>query len=399
MGHGAVATELLTICLLGCCFGVAISACNPDGTRDGHDGAPLIATVGAPCDAVDDRDIEATAKCFYQLKSAVGTYRFLASAVQKETPRVEWEAGVGPCQYSRKSWKLLACEAKVLGTSRKDGTSFARVSISAHFENHEQGCSSSTWTQTWVQEQGRWRYMVQPKLEDIAAAQWKAGDYQAAAESFAKLLAKDPFSVFAYTGQLTALANRGARLPGRGVQDLVRGTLGVNSEDSRALAAAADATSDFQVAEMFIRKLAPTDCSYSGAVFNVALKALEQSQPRIALGFLDGHKPKYEDSELTLLRIGALADLARKEDLKTLLTEGTVASVRQALETEDPSFAGSWAANIARALLLVGNVRAAGDFVEAGLRRDPESKKLRDLLRRVAKEANWRTSARTIRRN
>lgn len=65
MGHGAVATELLTICLLGCCFGVAISACNPDGTRDGHDGAPLIATVGAPCDAVDDRDIEATAKCFY----------------------------------------------------------------------------------------------------------------------------------------------------------------------------------------------------------------------------------------------------------------------------------------------------------------------------------------------
>jgi len=216
----------------------------------------LIATVGAPCDAVDDRDIEATAKCFYQLKSAVGTYRFLASAVQKE--RQGWNG------------RLVLDRANILGRAgnylparqrswdKSEGRDQLRTGIDLRsFRESRTGCSSSTWTQTWVQEQGRWRYMVQPKLEDIAAAQWKAGDYQAAAESFAKLLAKDPFSVFAYTGQLTALANRGARLPGRGVQDLVRGTLGVNSEDSRALAAAADATSDFQVAEMFIRKLAP----------------------------------------------------------------------------------------------------------------------------------------------
>lgn len=357
-------------------LGVLVLACTEKGKTEPPAPPSLPTSVSEPCAAVDDHDLEATVKCFYGLKKYSGTYRFITEDAKKEITQKQWESGDGPCP----------CEAKVLGTNTKNGSMLARVSItvSAMPQRADAGFKcSSTWTRTWTQEQGRWRLVRQPKLKETADKQMFAGDFQAAAESYAKLLEKDPFSVEAYSGLATAIGDRGARLPGKSLPDLVRGVLSVNPVDSVAASAAATHTTDSAVAGMFMDKLSSSDCLYRNAVFNVALK---QPSPRLILEFLDGHSPKFDAPELTLVRVAALTDLKKREDLRVLLTPTVLGNLRGVLEDMDPSFAAGWAVDLARALLLLGDVPTATEFVESGLSRNPESKALRDVFRRLPKK-------------
>ena len=315
--------------------------------------------ISGPCDAVNDMDLDAITGCYYKSKTT-------GKACQILGPNVEH------CSSP--------FEAKVIGTDQRDGAVYARVSISYHRPLTGNKCSLETLTETWTQEQGHWRLINQPQLQEVAKLQMASGDYQSAAESYAKLLEHDPFSVAAYEGLALAIGSRGASLPGKSMPDIVRGVLGINPIDSTAVFIAATHVPDSGVAGMFIDNLDPTDCQYAWAVFNVAFHL---KNPNLVIAFLDKHPPKYEASGLTMLRIGALAELRKKDALRLLLTEQTLDSIRQELASRDASFAGYWAASTAKAFLLIGDVRAAQELVSVGLRRDPSSKTLSSILRKI----------------
>lgn len=357
---------------------VTLAACKKDPPPTPSAASSPAATTTPPpvkgeCDDVDDSNLSAVVECFYRAKNPMSRRRFYShAALAEESAEETAKTNLSNTAFSN---------VRISKEETVAGQQFAAVSRTARATGVPDGSTacSETNTRTWVRENGKWRFLGgYASVEELTRRKFQDGDFTGAAEAAEQWLKVDPLSIDAYK-QLGFAVKRGA--PGKPVGDVARAVLSIDAKNSTALFLAVGLAKDPDVAESYLGRFVPDDCSLQNAVFNVATAFIEVRRPKEALRVLDEHPSQ----GLLLPRIQTLALLGRAKEAAKLLTAEVQTGLESELNGNDPAYVASWCGNIAAVFIDAGDKKAARRWIDFGLLKDPNDKRLAALLRMVKK--------------
>ncbi len=340
------------------------------------DGSAVATPTSAPatdCTAVDQGDLNAVAGCYLGVGKPwdpLGKWPLMSKTTQQQTTEAEWLAS------NEAKHAVVYSSLTVLGEESRAGSRFARISVTTALPS-----CTATKTQTWTQEDGKWRRLALPTTAEVAQKKSDDGDYGAAVAAAEEWLGLDPFSMEAYN-ILRDSSERGGG--GKGAHkggDILRAMLSINPTDSTALFSAATSAEDLTIAYAFLGRMARDDCSRNSAVFNVALKV---NQPATRIKLLD-EEQRGEDASLMCLRVVSLDQLHDGDGVLAYLTTQRAEAIQKDFDASTPGFASTWSVSLGTALLNAGDPAEAKRWADYAMIRDPSNRGVAKLLKGIAR--------------
>lgn len=329
---------------------------------------------------VDETDIEKVAEYFYapgkKIPDGKKTYRLLSEKSRAQVGEEKWVKDTASFTPDN--------AVKVLRMEEVRGITHALVSITRVTQGEGMDSSGKKvqkeWknirTNSWVLENGKWRFLYFPKIWEEVERAFKNGDYAAAKEKAEEWLMLDPFAIEAYNNLIFAFERGGQTLPkvdANSVNDIVRAVLAVNHEDTIANFIAVTYTEDRAVAKSFLARLRGTT-SYHDAAYNLAN---EYKDPRERLAFLEDQD---RDPRLDLMKAITLAELKRWEEFRKVATDNTfVEATKEDLNNQDTAFAANSAAELGLSFAGAKDLENARVWFDFGVTKDPNNRNIRLL--------------------
>ena len=340
----------------------------------------LLASCSGFFGGVDETDIEKVAEYFYapgkKMPGGKKTYHLLSEKSRAQVGEEKWV----------KDTESFAHEnaVKVLRKEEVRGTTHALVSITRVTQGEGMDASGKKvrreWknirTNSWVLENGKWRFLYFPKTWEEVERAFKNGDYAVAKEKAEEWLTLDPFAIEAYNNLIFAIERGGQTLPkedARSVNDIVRAVLAVNPEDTIANFIAVAYSEDRAIAKSFLTRLRGTT-SYNDAAYNLAN---EYKDPRERLAFLEelDRHPIFD-----IQKAITLAELKRWDEFRKIATDNTfVEATKEDLNMQDAAFAANCAAELGLCFVDAKDRENARFWFDYGVTKDPNNRNIRQL--------------------
>lgn len=329
---------------------------------------------------VDETDIEKVAEYFYapgkKIPDGKKTYHLLSEKSRAQVGEEKWVRDTGSFTPDT--------AVKVLRKEEVMGTTHALVSITRVTQGEGMDSSGKKvrkeWknirTNSWVLENGKWRFLYFPKTWEEVERAFKNGDYAAAKEKAEEWLTLDPFAIEAYNHLIFAIERGGQTLPkeaARSVDGIVRAVLAVNPEDTIANFIAVAYTEDRAIAKSFLSRLRGTT-SYNDAAYNLANEYKDPQERLAFLEELDRHPILDFQKAITL------AELKRWEEFRKVATDNAFMEATKAdLDEQDSAFAANYAAELGLCFVGAKDRENARVWFDYGVKKDPNNRNIRLL--------------------